>query len=214
MDIRPNRTGGVLFFFFLTLTFLFGAEENIPKNVLILGDSHAYALKDSFSDSFNTNIGRIDVKGISSSGLARRDFYDWIAFADSDLSDGYDLYVVILGTNDGQDSQGTEWEHFGTSQWEYLYMARVESFVTSLSQKGQVLWVSIPRSEDRHLRIKTEYIQALIDEVCRYHGVEKLDMTGQITGDLLKDDGIHFNKMGTLAVASLIEKEVKQVFTH
>jgi hypothetical protein len=196
------------------LFLLFGGEKKEVKKVLLLGDSHAYALKNILTEEKNRGNVTIEVKGISSSGLARRDFFDWLAFASSEESNGYDLYVVILGTNDGQNSHGREDERFGTLDWEYLYTARVEDFIASLQRKGNVLWVSIPVIKEENLGRKTEYIQALIDEVCHFHNVNQLDITPYITGEMRRADGIHFNNKGITTVSGIIKEKVDELFPY
>ena len=177
-----------------------------------MGDSHAFSLKDSFPPGDSDKTWKADIKGLSSSGLARRDFFDWINFARSEESDGYDFYVVILGTNDGQNSLGTVRETFGSRDWEFLYTARVESLITELQRKGDVMWLSIPPVRDRELRRKTEYLQALIDEVCRYHGVRQLDMGQFITDAMQEEDGIHFSSTGVRVVSGMLSRELDELF--
>ncbi len=192
--------------------YLCGAEGNTPGKVLIMGDSHAHSLKDEAIFHRAGARWQADILGISSSGLARRDFYDWLNFARSPESGGYDLYVVILGTNDGQNSHGTDDEVFGTLEWEYLYTARVESLITELKARGEVIWVSIPPVRDESLRRKTEYLQALIDEVCLYHGVRQIDLGDLITGDMQNDDGIHLSSGGVKLVSAALSRELDDLF--
>ncbi len=200
-------------FLLILLSGAAGREEKNLHRALILGDSHAHALEDLARDDSPSSSWVFDVKGVSSSGLARRDFFDWLSYAGTEECSGYDAYVIILGTNDGQNSSTTKDFAFGSLEWEYLYSARVEYLLAQLENKGPVLWVTPPPPASQELRRKTEYLQALIEEVCRSMGAALLD-SGLLLGygDYLREDGIHLTREGSERLLQGIEAGVHQLF--
>ncbi len=202
------------FFLFLILS-LPAAEKTNTRHILILGDSHARGLAEMAEDYRDGGDMSFDVRGVSSSGLARRDFFDWLAFADRESTGGYDAYVIILGTNDGQNSRGRKEYRFGTREWEYLYTARVEYLITSLGKKGPLLWVTIPPVAPEELGLKREYLQALIHEVCSRYAVAELDTESFLAGgSLRREDGIHLTAEGGALLFERIRDGVSQLFPY
>jgi hypothetical protein len=215
MTGMKKKASILLIFLILLLSAAAGREKKNLRRALILGDSHAHALEDLIRDYSPSPAWDFDVKGVSSSGLARRDFFDWIGFSGKDECDGYDAYVIILGTNDGQNSSTAKDYAFGSLEWEYLYTARVEHLLTRLENRGPVLWVTPPPAASEELRRKTEYLQALIGEVCRSRGASVLDSSLILGyGNYLREDGIHLTREGSERLLKGIEEALGQLFSE
>lgn len=163
--------------------------EEDQDRILILGDSHV--------SSISTDNENVETMGVSSSGLVRRDFFDWITW--SSLNDkAYSKIFIILGTNDGQSflSQGNY--DFGTLPWEMRYLAHIEALIAALPEHTYCEWMMIPPRNRPFLHRKIEYINALIKEVCQRYGINvsyPLDRFDQ--DDVYQPDGIHLTKRGT-----------------
>jgi hypothetical protein len=178
---------------------LFSLSSSSQK-ILILGDSHAYGLEYSIESAMKlNNQWEITLKGVSSSGLARDDFFNWIDWSDQ-LNEQYDYVFILLGTNDGQNMSGKSSLIFGSKEWELLYSARIEQLLMKLKQNKKIFWVTIPPVESKDLLRKTEYIQLVINEVCRFHGINILDSKINLSigkKDFLQSDGIHLTRKGS-----------------
>jgi hypothetical protein len=178
---------------------LFSLSSSSQK-ILILGDSHAYGLENSIESAMKlNNQWEITLKGVSSSGLARDDFFNWIDWSDQ-LNEQYDYVFILLGTNDGQNMSGKSSLIFGSKEWELLYSARIEQLLMKLKQNKKIFWVTIPPVESKDLLRKTEYIQLVINEVCRFHGINILDSKINLSigkKDFLQSDGIHLTRKGS-----------------
>jgi hypothetical protein len=69
-----------------------------------------------------------------------------------------------------------------------------------LKQNKKIFWVTIPPVESKDLLRKTEYIQLVINEVCRFHGINILDSKINLSigkKDFLQSDGIHLTRKGS-----------------
>lgn len=144
-----------------------------PRTVLILGDSLAAtgfgALLEKKLDATEGIV--CHRKGKSASGLARPDFFDWVAEAKKQIeSRDPDLVVVILGGNDGQDlSRGKHkdakyvgWKKDG---WEEEYRRRTDEFLAEISgPERKVLWLGLPTMGISSFEKKLETIRRIQQE--------------------------------------------------
>jgi hypothetical protein len=131
-----------------------------PYSVLIVGDSLAAtgigALLERQLDAHPHIVAHR--KGKSASGLARPDFFDWMAEAKRqvELHDP-DLVIVAIGGNDGQDLTRLPGRHLGDSDprrvgwkdeaWADAYRERVDAFLQQLRAGGdgrKILWLGLP----------------------------------------------------------------------
>jgi hypothetical protein len=105
---------------------LFSLSSSSQK-ILILGDSHAYGLEYSIESAMKlNNQWEITLKGVSSSGLARDDFFNWIDWSDQ-LNEQYDYVFILLGTNDGQNMSGKSSLIFGSRSGNYSIQPELNS---------------------------------------------------------------------------------------
>jgi hypothetical protein len=194
-----------------------------PQTVLILGDSLAAtgvgALLERKLDATDGVV--CHRKGKSASGLARPDFFDWIAEGKRqvDLRDP-DLVVVIMGGNDGQDitrrSKGetrVPWKH---DSWPERYRARMDEFLGQISVDRKVLWLGLPTMGLRSLEKKLvliRQIQKAAVEAAGPHAtyLDTTSLSSTDSGEMLThapvghktpkklraDDRIHFTMAGS-----------------
>lgn len=207
-----------------------------PYKVLIVGDSFARTgfgalLEKKLDDHPHVVCYR---KGKSASGLARPDYFDWIAEGKRqvDLREP-DLVVVIMGGNDGQDLTGLKksakrvpWKHDG---WPDAYRGRVESFLAQIDAPGRkILWLGLPTMGLSSLEKKVVLIRGVQQEAVEALGdhATYLDTTGLVTTDdgalltharvggrkskqaLRADDKIHFTMAGSQYFADGVYPEV------
>jgi len=205
-----------------------------PQTILILGDSLA-------ATGFGVILAkRLDAhpmvtayrKGKSASGLARPDFFDWMAEGrrQVDLREP-DVVVVIMGGNDGQDLTTTNGKgrrvRWDSEEWPEAYGARMTEFLQAVSAPGRkVVWLGLPKmgmnSLERKL-VKIREIQSaqlanmgaaglylettphLVDEndeLLRLARVRGKNLT------IREDDGIHFTMSGSQYLADRIYPEI------
>jgi hypothetical protein len=210
-----------------------------PHSVLILGDSMA-------ATGFGVLLAkRLDAhehircfrKAKSASGLARPDFYDWMAESRRQVELRQPaLVIVIIGGNDGQDLTTTRrggarvrWSDPG---WPQAYRRRVQEFLVGLSAPGRkILWLGLPPMGPPMFDRKLAIIRAIQEEVVWGMGDAGvyLDTTPYLTddgGQLLRqarvgerrrpqairaDDGIHFTMAGSHYFADKVYPEVLAV---
>ncbi len=211
-----------------------------PQKVLILGDSLA-------ATGFGAMLEkRLDAhpqvvcyrKGKSASGLARPDFFDWIAEGKRQVELRQpDLVVVILGGNDGQDltprkrsgDKRVAWQH---DDWAASYRARIDEFLGVIAAPGRrILWLGLPTMGLRSLEQKLELIRSIQAEAVAAVGDDAvyLDTTPFVTdenGQMLREarvgergklqqiraeDRIHFTMPGSEYLADRVYPEVLAV---
>lgn len=206
-----------------------------PYKVLLLGDSLAAT---GFGVILQKQLDahphvRCYRKAKSATGLARPDFFDWMAEGKRqvDLRDP-DLVVVVLGGNDGQDltnKRGTgkrvRWD---TDDWGGAYKGRVSAFLEELTDDGQrrVLWLGLPTMGQRGLEKKLQLIRGLQEQAIADLGdqgdyLETSQFLTDDEGELLRDvkigkrtrrlredDGVHFTMPGSQYFADQVYPEI------
>ena len=141
--------------------------EEEPLQVAVIGDS----LTEQIGPTLIARLARPGVPGSAmhdftySSGLSRPDFYDWHARGAQLLEEvDPDIWVVMVGANDGQDvvdEEGT-FRHLGSDEWEAIYRSRVGSLMDLLtSEGGAVIWVGQPVMRDSEFDETMEYVSSL-----------------------------------------------------
>ena len=193
------------------------------KKVLIVGDSMAAT---DFGRALQRRLGaakklRVARRGKSSTGLARPDFFDWMAEAQRQITRHKpDLVVVIIGGNDGQDlippkkKKGRR-VHWKKDKWKGAYAARVQAFAKLLmGEDRKVAWLELPamdlRSFERKLGIIRDVQKKALAELGpRIRYVDTRDIFYDTKGRLKRkitaggkrvalrqEDGIHFSLEG------------------
>jgi hypothetical protein len=213
------------------------AAPDTPQTVLILGDSLAAtgfgALLERKLDA-HPSI-KCHRKGKSASGLARPDFFDWIAEGKRqvELRDP-DLVIVIMGGNDGQDltrpprgeGKRVAWKD---EAWADAYRARMDQFLHELHAPGRkILWLGLPqmglKSLERKLTIIRDVQQNAVEALG--DGAAYVDTVPLVTdgeGNLLErakvgaakkesalraEDKIHFTMEGSQFFADAVYPHV------
>jgi len=211
-----------------------------PHRVLILGDSLA-------ATGFGALLERqLDAqegvvcyrRGKSSSGLARPDFFDWLAEAERQVEFRQpELVVVIMGGNDGQDltPKGTSGRRvtWNDESWADEYRKRVDRFLSAVlsSPERKVLWLELPTMGLNSLERKLELIRSVQKDAVAALGERGVYLaTTQYVADsegnmlthakvgasskkqpIRADDKIHFTMLGSEYFADQIFPEVLNV---
>jgi uncharacterized protein len=134
--------------------------------VLVLGDSmiaggFGLYLARALGEERGYDVTR---RGKSSSGLARPDFFDWLAEAKRLVGETpYDATVVMFGGNDvqglhmGKVSGRTEWIRWEDEGWSEEYARRINALADIVAPAGQQLfWIGMPvmRPSKFHARVQ------------------------------------------------------------
>ncbi len=208
-------------------------DDDLPPvaKVLILGDSMAAT---DFGRALEKRLDahdRLDAvrRGKSATGLARPDFFDWMAEAEKQLAKHQpDLVVVIIGGNDGQDLlPKTKGEgkrvHFRKPAWKDAYIARTQAFAQLLiGEDRRLTWIELPTMDRRRFEKKLSMIRAVQQEALAplgdrvrylstrdifYDGNGQLRRQVEVKGKrvaLRQQDGIHFSLPGSQYFADAV----------
>ena len=141
--------------------------ETEPLVVGVIGDS----LTEQIGPTLIQRMGRPGVPGEAfldftySSGLSRPDFYDWPARAAQLMAEeDPDIWVVMVGANDGQDviDNGGQFRQLGTDEWEAIYRSRIGGLMDLLTADGRaVIWIGQPVMRDTEFDERMEYLSSL-----------------------------------------------------
>ena len=209
----------------------------LPKfKVLILGDS---LIATGFGALLEKRLGghpQITAyrKGKSASGLARPDFFDWMAEAKRQVElREPDMVVVLMGGNDGQDltprnksaGKRVPWQH---ENWEASYRERMDSFLAEVSAPDrEIVWLGMPTMGLRSLEKKLVTIRAVqkaaVDEHASATYVDTTPLVADDEGTMLThaevgpkkkrqsiraDDKIHFTMAGSEYFADAVYPKI------
>lgn len=173
-------------------------------------------------------------KGKSASGLARPDFFDWMAEAKRQVDlRKPDLVVVLMGGNDGQDlthrnkkaGRRVTWKH---ENWEASYRERMDSFLAQVSAPDRdIVWLGMPTMGLRSLEKKLVTIRGVQKAAVEAHEsasyIETAPFVSNEDGGMLThavvgkrkkkkairaDDKIHFTMAGSQFFADAVYPEV------
>jgi hypothetical protein len=200
-----------------------------PRRVLLLGDSLAATGFGALLERRLDAHPHVDCfrRGKSASGLARPDFFDWMAEGPrhAELRDA-ELVVVILGGNDGQDLTGAKPGRkrvaWASEEWPGAYQARVRAFLERIAgEERAVLWLGLPRMGAPGLERKLEVVRTAqrdaVEGVARASYVETTPFVVGDDGELLsevrigrkmrrlrEEDGVHFTMEGSEYLADRV----------
>ncbi len=192
--------------------------------VVIVGDSLAAGLGVYVEREFRPALSRVVRQGQISTGLARPDYFNWMA-AMRDIMDAFhpDLVIVMLGSNDNQPLQtpgGETDTSIGTFEWPKAYSDRVDQFARIAVDGGaHVVWVGLPivKEEARWpvMRRQNEIYEAVVATMPNAEYVDTWDRFATATGAyspflweggsptlVRATDGFHFNGTGYDIVAA------------
>ena len=141
--------------------------EAEPLVVGVIGDS----LTEQIGPTLIQRLGRPGVPGEAfhdftySSGLSRPDFYDWPARAAQLMAEeDPDIWVVMVGANDGQDviDDDGQFRQLGTDEWEAIYRSRIGGLMDQLTADGRaVIWIGQPVMRDTEFDERMAYLSSL-----------------------------------------------------
>lgn len=207
----------------------FGGDDGIFR-VLIIGDSLAGGFGAGLARMAQDDP-RIEVvnRFNEASGLARPEFYDWVAAVPKIvIAKDYDAAVIHLGLNDRQAMRGgTEQSTFRSVEWTASYKAQAEALADRLLGSGlHVYWLAIPPVADPGLEADLRYISALHKEAVLAKGGRFVDLSPYLLGPdgrysergpdetgtdrkLRARDGITFMRQGNSRVGQLLLAAIK-----
>lgn len=123
-------------------------QSGIRPSVYVLGSS---TVRNALGPILREHLALKGIKtrmwGKAASGLARPDFHDWPAAIPRVVSKYRpDIFVVALGTNDGQHlfARKGKWVRYQDKRWATIYAQRVDKMLRLLSGKrGErtVVWI-------------------------------------------------------------------------
>jgi uncharacterized protein len=202
--------------------------------VVVLGDVLSQNLADGLEESFEDTpeIGVLH-KGKESSGLVRKDYYDWTKAA-HDLAAGpqkIDVAVMMVGSNDRQAIvDGSESPEPLSPRWRELYAARVDSVIQAFKEKNiPLIWVGLPVMKGEKFSADMAQINEIQRARAAAAGIGFVDLWDKFADDrgqysaygpdiigqtvkLRSDDGVHFTGAGARKLALFVEGDIKRLF--
>ena len=123
------------------------------------------------------------VWGKASSGLARPDFHDWPAKVPRIVQKHQpDIFVVSLGTNDGQHLwHHKRWHEFGGKRWKSIYTARVDAMLKAMGgakKSRPILWLGPTAHPTKGATKRMELIDKIIAERVKAYGGRAVYLSG------------------------------------
>ena len=202
--------------------------------VAVVGDSLAQGIGFAADSVFRPYWVTVFKQGRISTGLARLDYFNWMAEMQTivDRADP-DLVMVMVGENDNQDllnPDGSTEQDIGTFDWAAHYEARVERFATiATSAGGHVVWIGMPNGRDQSrwplIQKQNEIYESVADRLPNVAYFDTWDAfataNGGYTafyrqGDNVKEirapDGVHFNSDGYWLVMQRAAELATQAF--
>jgi len=218
---------------FLELSAQKKTDVSAPYKILILGDSFVNGgigieLEKALINCSSTQVVRVSKP---STGLARRDYFDWRGEAEKLLNEhNPNIVFVMFGANDGQGivQNGYNDIEFGTPQWDVEYAKRIGEFMDILaSRKLRFFWIGNPIARSSEYRDKMSKLNVLYKtQASNYKNEEFIDTWSMLKCaekdycDYLPDengqlqlaresDGIHVTSFGGKIIAKEILKILK-----
>jgi hypothetical protein len=193
-----------------------------PLRLWIGGDSHVETLA-MFLEPLARETGVIapSSTGVSGSGLAYPDFFDWPATLQTVLPDRRpEAVVFMVGTNDFTDLPGDgKMLVFGTDAWRDEYRARVAGIIAAMRKASvqRIYWVGAPVMGSADLSDQMKIINTCLQEEVERHGdyARYIDSWSVLAGAdggfeprWREPDGVHMNGAGAERLARAVMKVV------
>ncbi len=207
----------------------FGGADGVFR-ILVIGDSLAGGFGAGLARMAQEDA-RIEVvnRFNEASGLARPEFYDWVAAVPKIIiAKDYDAAVVELGLNDRQPIRsGTNQLQFRSDEWVVAYKAQAGALAEKLLGAGlRVYWLAIPPVADPELDADLKYISSLHKEEVQSRGGHFVDLSQYFLGadgrftergpdetgeerKLRARDGVTFMKQGNSRFGQLLLAAIK-----
>ena len=205
-----------------------------PLRVVVVGDSLAQGIGYFAERVFRPGVVDVRRQGRISTGLARPDYFDWMA-AMQLIVDRYhpDLTIVLLGENDNQALRwpsGSVEAPIGQATWPPAYEARVERFARiATSEGGHVIWAGLPVVRDKGrwmlLQRQNSIYEAVASRLPNVTYVDSWDLFDTRDGGyaayyrdggrvrlVRSDDGVHFNSAGYMVWMRQIVRTAAEAF--
>jgi hypothetical protein len=208
-----------------------------PKDklrVVVVGDSLSQGLGVYMERRFSPSLARVSKQGRISTGLARLDYFDWLAGMEKIETDYRpDLVIVMIGDNDNQSLQtpgGQTEAEIGSFEWPRGYEERVEEMTRIAVDGGaHVAWVGLPivSKKDRWpvMMRQNEIFERVIERTPNALFVDTWDRFATPDGDytdfywtnghpelIRATDGLHFNPQGYELVAQAVTDALMDEF--
>lgn len=210
-------------------------KDEDAKRVAVFGDFFAGGLQSGLEDAFlESSAVRVDGQSSASSGLVRKDHFDWPAAARTWLDDPekpVDVAVILIGANDRQALRDAAGEHAPRSErWRELYIERIDEIMqVFVDRKVPTYWVSLPPVANGKLSQDYGYFNDIYRERAYRYGVDFIDIwnsfldeTGKyaavgpdVNGEqrqLRAEDGLHFTASGNRKLAHFVARAIRRDF--
>ncbi|MEP7240930.1 MAG: DUF459 domain-containing protein, partial [Devosia sp.] len=207
------------------------SKATTAVRLAVFGDSLAVDLAGALTRLYaeDPNIVIIN-QGVTSSGFARPDFFDWNKTAtDQVTKNSFDVAVAILGINDRQSIKTADKTTLKTltPEWSSAYQSRVAQFVATIRGANKpVIWVGLPPMAKDDLSSAMGQISALQRLGAFASGGDFIDIYDRFVDDngayaaagpdlngnqvkMRKDDGIRFTNAGADKLAFYVSQTIK-----
>lgn len=196
------------------------------------GDSlAAFLCENLVPDATAKGAAFADAEWKISTGLARPDYFDWMAHLDEAIAaDQPNVAVFMVGANDAQgittlDGQAVSVTPFD-SDWTAAYAKRVGQAMDILSGDGRIgIWVGMPVMQDSEFAAKMQKINAIFEaEAARHPRVIYIDAWKLLSADnafaldlpdangtptrMRAEDGVHLTSAGGEFLAQAVLKAI------
>lgn len=204
-----------------------------PFNFLIIGSS---SMVEGFGPRLESDLNQIpdmtvNREGRYSTGLNRRDYYDWHVNVKQFIQQYKPQALVIkFGGNDGQrlytDDGRTVW--FNTPEWIEAYTDRVDLFMETVSERvDKVFWAEVPIPKTDEFLLKLSVINGIHKQVAsRYDNIvyiptwDQFSIDGKFApslpdvdgkwGIVKYSDGIHLTPHGSKIMSKIVVDRIKE----
>jgi hypothetical protein len=201
-----------------------------PLRMLVTGDSMTESVGPAIAGSAGRAM-RTETDTRFGTGLVRPDFFDWAAYARTQVAErDPEAVVVAMGGNDGQGFTMPDGAILsaGTPEWveEYRRRAIVVMQIWTGGGKRRVYWMSMPPARSSQLDDYYRKInEAVADAARRVPGVTYVDVAGRLSdngryNDYLRDDsgntvlartrdGVHLTLDGARMAATIVLSAIR-----
>ncbi|MCB1367542.1 MAG: DUF459 domain-containing protein [Rhodobacteraceae bacterium] len=204
-----------------------------PARILVIGDS----LADGFGMFLKNRVDRvlphaeIINRGKTSTGLARRDFYDWPAqFAVFASEYRPDIVVAHFGANDMQTVMGDATRTvYGTAEWDAAYLREIRKVIAVAQAAGVPLyWIGPAPDSHSGLNAHLRHVNPLFAAAAQEAGAIYFPLSPLVAGHegefvqtvkiedqnvtVRSGDGSHFTGAGYTLIADNLLADMAKRF--